>query len=91
MFDIVGVTLLVILIVLFGALTLSAWKTKNRWLKWMGTLLSSLLTIIPAALLVLALIGFYKLNQRFDNLVSEIQVARTPAQCPAALRCLYSH
>jgi mono/diheme cytochrome c family protein len=80
MFDIVGVTLLVILIVLFGALTLSAWKTKNRWLKWMGTLLSSLLTIITAALLVLALIGFYKLNQRFDNPVSEIQVARTPAQ-----------
>ena len=80
MFDIVGVALLVILMVLFGALTLGAWKTKSRWLKWVGTLLSGLLTIIPAALLALALIGFYKLSQRFDNPVSEIQVARTPAQ-----------
>jgi cytochrome c553 len=80
MFDFVGVAILIILIALFGFLTLRALKSKNRWLKWVGTLLSGLLTIIPAALLVLALIGFAKLNARFDNPVSDIQVTRTPAQ-----------
>ncbi len=80
MFDITGVTILVVLIVVFGFLTVRAWRVKRRWLKWIGAILSGLLTFIPAVLLVLALIGFYKLNQRFDNPVSEVQVARTPAQ-----------
>ena len=80
MFDIAGVTIVVILIVVFGFLTVRAWKAKRPWLKWMGTLLSGLLTIIPAALLILALIGFAKLNQRYDNPVANIQVAGTAAQ-----------
>ena len=80
MFDIAGVIILIVLIVLFGLLTVRAWKIKLRWLKWIGTLLSGLLTLIPAVLLVLAMIGFYKLNQRFDNPVAEIQVAGTAAQ-----------
>ncbi len=80
MFDFVGLMILVILSVVFGFLTVRAWNAKNRWLKWIGTLLSGLLTLIPAALLVLALIGFYKLNQRFDNPVAEVQVAGTAEQ-----------
>lgn len=80
MFDIVGVALLVILIVLFGALALRAWKGKSRWLKWIGTILSGLLTTILAALLALALIGFYKLNKRYDNTLAELRVAGTPDQ-----------
>lgn len=80
MFDIAGVTILVILIVVFGFLTARARKAKSPWLRWMGTLLSSLLTLMPAALLVLALVGFYKLNQRYDNPVAETQVAGTPDQ-----------
>jgi mono/diheme cytochrome c family protein len=80
MFDITGIFILIVLIVLFGFLATRAWNVERRWLKWIGTILSGLLTFIPAVLLILALIGFYKLNQRFDNPVSEIQVARTPAQ-----------
>ncbi len=80
MFDIAGVALLVVLILIFGFLTVRAWKTKRRWLKWIGALLAGLLTLIPVAMLVLALIGFYKLNQRFDDPVAEIQVAGTAAQ-----------
>lgn len=80
MFDIAGIVILIILIVVFSYLTVRAWKVKRQWLKWVGTLLSGLLTFIPTALLILAIIGFYKLNRRFDNPVSEIQVARTPAQ-----------
>ena len=80
MFDIAGILILIVVITLFGFLTTRAWKAKRPWLKWIGTLLSGLLTIIPAVLLVLALIGFSKLNQHYDNPVTEIQVDRTPAQ-----------
>jgi mono/diheme cytochrome c family protein len=80
MFDIAGLLILVGLIAIFGFLTVSAWKAKNRWLKWIGTLLSGLLTLIPAVLLILAMIGFYKLNKRYDNPVVDVQVAGTPDQ-----------
>ena len=80
MFDIVGILILIVAITLFGFLTTRAWKAKRPWLKWIGTFLSGLLTVIPAALLVLALIGFTKLNQRFDNPLTEIHVSGTPDQ-----------
>jgi len=57
MFDIAGVLFLVGLIAIFSFLTVRVWKTKNRWLKWIGTLLFGLLALIPAALLVLALLA----------------------------------
>lgn len=80
MFNIVSIVMLVILIVVFGFLTLRAWKAKSRWLKWIGTTLSGLITLSFAALLVLALIGFIKLNKRYDNPVAEIQVTGTADQ-----------
>jgi cytochrome c553 len=80
MFDIVGILILVAVIAVFGFLSLRAWKTKNRWLKWIGTLLAGLLTLIPAILLILALVGFYKLNQHYDNPAVDVQVSGTPDQ-----------
>jgi mono/diheme cytochrome c family protein len=80
MFDIAGITLLVVVIIILGFLTTRAWKSKRRWLQWVGSSLSGLLTLIAAALLILALIGFNKLNERFDNPVEEVQVAGTPEQ-----------
>ena len=41
---------------------------------------AGLFTLISTALLVLALIGFYKLNERYDNPVANIQVAGSAAQ-----------
>lgn len=80
MFDISGVLILIVLIVLFGFLTTRAWRVKNAFLKWGGVVIAGLLTLIPTALLALALIGFYKLNERHDNPVADLQVAGTPAQ-----------
>jgi cytochrome c553 len=80
MFDLVGILILIALIFAFGFLTFRARKARNRWLKWIGTLIAGLLTLIPAALLILALVGYAKLNARFDNPVEDVQVARTPAQ-----------
>jgi len=80
MFDTAGVLILVVLIALFGFLTTRAWKLKNAILKWGGVIIAGLLTLIPAALLVLGLIGFYKLNERHANPVANVQVAGTAAQ-----------
>lgn len=80
MFDITGVITLIVIIAVFGFLTTRAWKLKNAFLKWVGIFIAGLLTLIPVALLVLALNGFYKLNERYDNPVATIQVVGTPAQ-----------
>jgi cytochrome c553 len=80
MFDFAGVLILVVLIALFGYLTARAWKLKNVILKWGGMILAGLLTITLTTLLVLGLIGFYKLNERHNNPVANVQVAGTPAQ-----------
>lgn len=80
MLDIAGVSILVVIIAVFGVLTFRARRISNRWLKWIGTLVAGLLTLIPTALLSLALVGYAKLNARFDNPIENIQVARTPAQ-----------
>jgi mono/diheme cytochrome c family protein len=80
MFDIGGILILIALIAVFGFLTFRAWKARNRWLKWIGVVLAGLLTMIPTLLLILALVGYGKLNAQFKNPVDNIQVARTPAQ-----------
>jgi mono/diheme cytochrome c family protein len=80
MFDIVGILILVALIAVFGFLTIRVWKARNRWWKWLGIFFAGLLTLIPAALMILALVGFAKLNERFNNPVADIQVASTPEQ-----------
>ena len=80
MFDTVGVFILIVLIALFGFQITRAWKLKNAILKWGGVVIAGLLTLISTALLVFALIGFYKLNERYDNPVADIQVTGTAAQ-----------
>jgi cytochrome c553 len=80
MFDAVGLLILVALAALFGFLTARAWKLKSALLKWAGAGLAALLTLLSAALLVLALIGFYKLSERHDNPVAAVHVAGTDAQ-----------
>jgi mono/diheme cytochrome c family protein len=80
MFDFIGVAVLVILILLFAFLTSRARKSKNRLLRWISSFLSGLLTLVAAALLIVALIGFYKLNQRYDNPVQEVEIAGSPEQ-----------
>lgn len=80
MFDFVGLLVLVVLAAGFGFLLTRTWRLKNAFLKWAGVVVTGLLTLIPTALLVLALIGFYKLNQQHPNPVANIHVAGTAAQ-----------
>jgi cytochrome c553 len=80
MFDIPGVFILIVLVALFGFLTTRAKLLRNVILKWVGMILSGLLTLILMTLLTLGLIGFYKLNERHNNPIANIQVTGTSAQ-----------
>ncbi|MGB3714809.1 MAG: hypothetical protein WA996_10305 [Candidatus Promineifilaceae bacterium] len=80
MFDIVGIIILVVLIVVFGFLATRARKVKNVVLKWVSLLITGLLTLVSVAMLVLALVGFSKLNAQYDNPIAGIQVTGSPPQ-----------
>ena len=67
MFDIVGVLVLVVLAALFGWLATRAWRARNAILKWVGVVLSGLLTLVFSLLLVVGLVGFYRLNQNYNS------------------------
>ena len=80
MFDLAGVFIAIALSALFGFLTTRASKLKSAFLKYGGVIVCGLLTVIPAAVLVLGLIGFAKLNEPQANPVADITVAKTAAQ-----------
>lgn len=80
MFDFVGVIVLVALVALFSWLAKRAWGSKRKILKWVGLVLAGLLTLIFALALVVALIGFSKLNASQNNPAANVKVASTPDQ-----------
>ncbi|MEP7357559.1 MAG: cytochrome c, partial [Anaerolineales bacterium] len=80
MFDFVGVLILIVLVIAFGFLVTRAWRLKNGLLKWGGSALGGLLTLIPLALLALVLVGYGKLNQPHSNPAASLRVAGTPEQ-----------
>ena len=80
MFDFIGVLSLVVLLLLFVWFMRRAWRSRRPLLKWPGVVLGGLLTLVSAALIVLALLGFYKLNEPRSNPVADIRVAGSPAQ-----------
>ena len=80
MFDFIGEAILLALVILFGWLTLRAWGSKRAWLKWVGLVLSGLLTLILALVTLVSLYGFVKLNQKHPNPVASATVAGTPEQ-----------
>jgi len=80
MFDFVGVLILLVVALVFGFLVTRAWQARNGFIKWGGVVVGGILTLIPTLLLVLALVGFSKLNQNYSNPVADIKVAGTPEQ-----------
>jgi mono/diheme cytochrome c family protein len=81
MFDIVGLLVLALLAGLFGWLATRAWSANHPMLKWGGLLVSGLLTFVFAGALLVAAVGFYRLNfppHRYP--VTAVTVARTTEQ-----------
>jgi cytochrome c553 len=80
MFDLPGVLILAALSIMFTLAARRAWKAKNTILKYGGMSVTCLLALIPTILLILALIGFARLNKKYDNPIVEMEVAGTAAQ-----------
>lgn len=77
---IIGLLILLALVVLFGWLAMRAWGSQRAWLKWLGVILSGLLTLVFLLLFVVALIGTFKLYAPASNPVAQVKVAGTPEQ-----------
>lgn len=84
------------LAVLFGWLTRKAWRASNPFLKWVGAILSGLLTVIVSFVSILGLIGVFKFYNPPYNPVPEVKVDGTPEQVArgqhlAAAFCVECH
>jgi mono/diheme cytochrome c family protein len=68
------------LAVLSGWLTRTAWRATNPLVKWIGTILSGLLTLAVAAVSIVGSIGTFRFYNPPYNPVKDIKVEGTPAQ-----------
>jgi cytochrome c553 len=78
--DIIGLGILLVLVLLFGYLTYRAVRSRRGALKWVGTVLAGLVTLILGAALVVALMGTMRLNQNYNatNPPATVSAAMTP-------------
>lgn len=84
------------LTVLFGWLTRKTWGAPNPFVKWIGTILGGLLTLIVASISVLGLLGVFRFNSPPYNPFKEVKVDGTPEQIArgehlAAALCVECH
>ena len=87
MFDILGVTALLSLATLGTWLAMRARRAQHRVVKWVGLVLSSLLTLACTLALGVALVGFYKLNfPPHRPTVTDIKSRRYPDQVARGAR-----
>ena len=87
MFDILGVTGLLALALFATWLATRARRANRRLVKWVGLVLSSVLTLACTLAIGLALVGFYKINfPPHRPAVTELRVAGTPDQVARGAR-----
>jgi mono/diheme cytochrome c family protein len=78
--NIVSLLVLVLLVVLFAWLVTRAWRAKRAFVKWPGVIVAGLLTLVFAAVTVVAVLGIVKLEARHANPVADLKVAGTAEQ-----------
>ena len=72
--------MLVALIVLGAWLVKRAWGSKRKILKWIGVSLAGSVTLVLTLVLVMALVGFYKLSLPPSHSVATVKVVSTSEQ-----------
>ena len=86
MFDITGLSILLLLLVLFGWLARRAWRARRPLVKWIGAMVPGILALAVAVVLGAALLGYWKLNHTHDNPVGQVSVAVTPERIAQGAR-----
>src|SRR5712692_429671 len=83
-----GIIIVVVLAVLFGWLATRVARAKNPVLRWLGLLVTGVLTLVFAAVSVVALFGVYQLATPRSNPASTIAMAPSPAKLAQSQRGL---
>ncbi len=78
MFDYLGVAAVLALIGFFTWLAVRSWRAQRGIVKWVAGILTSLLAVASTGILVVALVGYAKLNRKYDNPVPTVSVDVTP-------------
>jgi mono/diheme cytochrome c family protein len=78
--NILSLLVLILFVLLFAWLATRAWRARRVWIKWPGVILTGLLTLVFAAVTVVAVLGFVKLEARHANPVADLKVAGTAEQ-----------
>ncbi len=88
--------LLVLLTVLFAYLVTRAWRSRRGLVKWGGTILAGLLTLLLALITIATASGLYQFYAPRGSPVTNLKVAGTPEQIArgehlAATMCVACH
>ncbi len=75
--NILGWLVFVAVAVLLGWATSRLWRAKNQLVKWGGTILTGLLTLVVALVSVVALIGLFKGYSRVSTPAPDVVVSAT--------------
>ena len=78
--NIISLLVLVLFVVLFAWLATRAWRAKRAFVKWPAVIVTGLLTLVFAAVTIVAVLGFVKLEARHANPVADLKVAGTAEQ-----------
>ena len=78
MYDVVGLSILVVVILVFAALAVWSWRARRGWVKLTGGIPTTLLAVLGIVVLVLAVRGFMRIDRTYSNPVANVTVASSP-------------
>jgi mono/diheme cytochrome c family protein len=82
----IGIGVVVVLAVLFGWLSVSAWRAHNTAVRIIGGVVTALLSLLFAAISMVGLLGVYRLEAPHGQPAASISIRATPDQLAVAAR-----
>ena len=78
--NLIALLVLVALTVLLGWLAMRAWRSKRAWIKWPGTIVAGLLTLLLALVTAVTGKGMFDLYRPYPVAAVNVSIAGTPEQ-----------
>jgi mono/diheme cytochrome c family protein len=81
---IIGLVVVIVLAAVVGWLTVRSWRSRNMLVRYLGSLVAALVTLVLAAISVIGLVGVYRLNAPHGAPAANITVQASPDQIAEA-------